>query len=209
VTVASVMGHRKTCCRRGGDILSAGHCRRLRSRRPLISTRTRRPASGRARVALLLALLLVTVSLGALLWLVRTGLWRDLGLGQARVGLTGLEEVTRRSSISFPPGSVLLDGEFHGGLSQYIIAKVSMPLSEVKEFIAQPPFPRKEGVSSTERAFTRADEPAMVERGWDPDSCKRFLSGEGTPTSYPAFVRFVIDLDDPQTAIVYFEWSSA
>jgi hypothetical protein len=139
----------------------------------------------------------------------RTDAWRDLGVSRRPVALRSLSEVARKSSVRFPAGALLLDGEFQGGLSQYIVAKVSMPAAEVRQFAAQPIFSRKGNLSGTDRAFTNADEPAMVDRGWNPDACKRFLSGRGTTIGAPEFVRVVIDLDDSKTAIVYLEWSSA
>ncbi len=192
----------------GAGWYGQARARRLRS----MAGRREIPALARVRLLLVAASLLggVFVLDHHVVYpvLARELQWGRAGLGPP-VDITSMEEVKRITSIWFPPGAVLLDGEFQGGLSPELIAKVSMPRATVTQFASQKallwPHQWRDG---SERMVTRASMPHMARRGWDPDSVRSAINLGAITRAAPEGVNMLIDLDDSRTAIVYLDWSS-
>jgi len=127
--------------------------------------------------------------------------WGRYGFGSP-VALDGLSEVSRITTIQFPGRATLLDGEYLGGMSQHLIAKIRIDRADVDRFLEQPPFL---GKGSPTRAW---DPPQMAERGWDLDAIGSSISAQGTVDAAPEMCAVTISLDDPKAAVVYLYWQS-
>jgi len=160
----------------------------------------------------LLVVVLVTAVVVGMNWLLVPVLSRSLGWGRFGVGppvaVTDLREITSRTSIEFPPGSTLEQGRYVGGLSPELAAKVHMPLDEWPGFLRQTGSAKANDFSTQSRALANADGALVAQGGWwNPDSVGRFVSGQVIVRGGPGFVKLLVDLDDPSTAIVYLYWS--
>ena len=129
----------------------------------------------------------------------------DLGVGIG--ALAGLEE---RMGLRFPPGTVLLQASYTGGMSLLVRAKLRMTHQQLEAFLGGPAF---DGQSTTsERSFS--NEFAGVGRaridGWLPESAQSCVSAFGSYKSDTSSLRCAMevmaDLDDPLFATVYLVW---
>jgi hypothetical protein len=120
------------------------------------------------------------------------------------VTLTHIREVTQITGLHFPREAVLLDGEFLGGMSPYLIARIRIAHAEVARFLAQSPIHGR--ANNTGSYLQETNVPFMERRGWNPRRVRRFLAVDGLPMpqSYgTAGAWILIDLDDPRAAILY------
>ena len=130
--------------------------------------------------------------------------WGRYGAGPP-VLLSRLEEVTAVTSLAFPPGSQLLDGEHLGGMNPYLFAKIALPRSEVQRFLAQSPFEGR--VSDRDWGPFIWDLYSLCGRPWDMESIDHFLAAWGHPgDNSMEYVNVIVDLDDPDSATLYLVW---
>jgi len=134
--------------------------------------------------------------------------WGRYGVGPP-VSLSRLEEVTAVTSLAFPPGSQLLDGEHQGGMNPYLIAKIALPRSEVQRFLAQSTFEGRvndgQWDPSSWGLYSQSWE--LSGRQWDVESIVHFLAAWGHPGDYlNEYVHVIVDLDDPGSATLYLRW---
>jgi len=134
--------------------------------------------------------------------------WGRYGIGPP-VSLSRLEEVTAVTSLAFPPGSQLLEGEHQGGMNPYLWAKIALPRSEVRRFLAQSPFEGR--TSSTQwgpHVWDLYGQPwELSGRQWYLESIVHFLAAWGQPgDNSMERVNVIVDLDDPGSATLYLVW---
>jgi hypothetical protein len=127
--------------------------------------------------------------------------WGQYGFGSP-ITLDRLSDVSDITTIQFPAGGTLLDGEYLGGWSQYLIAKIAMDRSDVPRFLEQAPFR-----GQRETAW-RVEVPQMIQRGWDLEAIGSYVSAQGIVHAAPEMCKVTISLDDPDTAVVYLYWQS-
>ena len=124
------------------------------------------------------------------------------------VVLSQISQVSQTVKLKFPPQAVLLEGEKGGGLSPYVIAKIRMPRASVTPFLAQTPLNGR-----FDNAALDDDTLALMTRkGWRPNAARHIVSVSGvalTPlTNASDGVWLSIDLDEPQSAILYLYYQS-
>lgn len=115
--------------------------------------------------------------------------------------LNNLVQVTRLTRLSFPPTSVLIEGNESRSLSPYIVAKVSMRKTELQKFKSQNSIFEK--LIKDGCGFTQKDFPNDEAKKWDLKSLrnKPCLSGANRPGVTGGFW-MIIDADK-KDALIY------
>jgi hypothetical protein len=121
----------------------------------------------------------------------------NLGAHQVR----NLTSVTKWTQLEFPADAKIMDGVAQGPSTFSVVAQIQVPLAQVQEFLNQ------SGLKQAEVSRHRFTEDhgglvVMRRRGWNLQRIQRFISITHTMEP-PAYMWMLIDLDDPQTAVLY------
>ena len=132
--------------------------------------------------------------------------WGRFGLGRT-VPLSGLRELGDITCLTFPERSSQLYGDYERTFEQHVRAVVALPPGKVSEFVQQPMLSRWPP-SSIDRFVQNKPWEQVAKSGWPPDlwrpdSARRFLSGGIDFHGYLAQWSWLVDLDDPDRALLY------
>lgn len=133
------------------------------------------------------------------------GTVRDLewqhGIGRPK-DLRYLRDVSKTTGLQFPRGSLLIDGEYLGGLSPYLIAKIKLPPDGPRVFLRQDVFLGYE--KTTTRGLDERRSPQVRRRGWILSRIQKcvVMNGILLPRNRGA-VWVLIDFDEPRDPILY------
>ena len=119
------------------------------------------------------------------------------------VSLHGLEN---RLELIFPPGTELVEARYVGFLPLELLAKVRMPRREVVRWLHQPPFQREPSRDDRGAEWFRN---FLGMADWHPEAVRKFLfqSYSNRPDKMLVAAEILVDLDDPQVAVVYVHWN--
>ena len=178
----------------------------------------RRTDSDQSRDLTLPSPLAVGIIVGAALlscigaWQVSPSLSRALEWGRygfmPPVRLRSLTQVSRKTTLRFPPSARLVEGEFLSGPRSYLIARVKMSAGDVGPFFATQPFHWSEQLTD-EPVFTEQRFELMARLGWRISSEAHVASAlaaapAGTPTL--GDLQVVVTTLSPQDVNIYLYW---
>lgn len=117
-----------------------------------------------------------------------------------------LPTVERQFNIRLPQTASVEVYEVHSFLDEQVSTKIVINKKDVEQFIADSPFAAVALSTTQQYVFGGRYSP----KGWVPDSAKLFRSGSvQTPPPRRGLMSLLIDLDHPDTAVIYLVWGSA
>jgi len=116
---------------------------------------------------------------------------------------TSLGEIAKLTGLRFPSSSKLVHGQNRSFEDSDLVAKIRINITELNKFIAS--LPPNRSVSRTDRLFIGNRTYSDV-KWWNPDSSQRFIAIKAKGRHHAEQFNILIDLDDPQFAIVYLNW---
>jgi hypothetical protein len=136
--------------------------------------------------------------------------WGRYGLPPP-VEVMDLADVTEATGLEFPRSAMLLDGEFMAGIVPYLIAEVALDRGQVQQFLQAEAI--RKGTISRSRSGT-AELTRVVPwglyggRGWIPLKAKNIIWAPIQPLEAGMLADVLIDIDNPDIALVYIHWES-
>ncbi len=155
-----------------------------------------------ALVALVLGLAVATV-----VHVRRDPMLRNLFAGgeELKGGLAQLYDIT---AVPFPAGAELTNSQLQFGQDSALWARIVMPAESVEGLLER--LPEDALVSRDDRLGNRG---ARHLDWWQPDAAKNYVAAafnsHAADGLYAGWVWLLIDQDDPNTAVVYLEWSGS
>jgi hypothetical protein len=109
----------------------------------------------------------------------------------------------QRAHMTLPTNTVPLGARIYRGQDKFIELKIRLSKSDLDALLRQSPL-RDKPLSSVRRYSRNIAGLSW----WRPEGAKRFLSGEASLPN-AEILRLLVDLDQEQFVIVYFEWSES
>lgn len=118
----------------------------------------------------------------------------------------GLAQVTKKTGISFPSGSVLLFYKSDGILSDWTFLKVRIQKESWSLFIEQPAFREEKLIVRQDSVFSKFKDRYD---GWEPQRVEKSISGilimeKDLNKEHPSHVSYLFDMNDFSVVDCYF-----
>jgi hypothetical protein len=111
-----------------------------------------------------------------------------------------LDRFTEKMKVKYPDDTTLINAKQLCALYGHAYLKIKIERTSLKEFVESSPFSDKP--LHDEKRFCNND-PELA--WWDPEKPKTYKSGE-IKLSDIELLKILIDLDEPNTAVIYLEW---
>lgn len=114
--------------------------------------------------------------------------------------------IEARTHIDFPPGTELVEAKYQQDfMSPLLVARLRMPRGKVEPFLNGPPFGGQ--VPRSDRTLGWVWAPPGWMRDWHPEKPRGFIATGACYEQSTHSVGVLVDLDDPDTALVYVTWT--
>lgn len=114
--------------------------------------------------------------------------------------------VEARTRIDFPAGTELIEAKYQQDfMSPLLVARLRIPREKVESFLKGPPFLGQ--VSRSERNLEWVWTPPGWMRDWHPEKARDFIVAGACYEQSTHDIGVLVDLDDPDTALVYVTWT--